>query len=447
MQNKELEAIMEASVDEIFVTDGQGFVIRVNSACEKYYRVSAAEIVGKHVEDLEKRGVFYPSATSHVIQQQQSVEIFQRTQKGRFLFVRTRPVFDEDGQLYRIVSFSRDITDVIQLNERIKELEGELEKYKKELDDLLELNGMIANSTKMKEVLRLVKKVSRVNSTVILRGETGVGKSMIARAIHDLSERRRHPFNYVNCAALPDSLIDAELFGFVPGSFTGASPQGRKGLIEEAQGGTFFLDEIDELSFQMQAKLLHVLQEKQIRPVGSSEHVDIDVRFITASNKHLEQLVREGKFREDLYYRLNVVSVVIPPLRERKEDIIPLVYHFLDHYNVQYDRSVRFSPLLLSALLDHPWKGNIREVSNVVERIVVTSDSDEVTLNDVKSLIKSDVATSHQGNSLKEIMEKVEREIVVETYAKHPSSYRLAEVLEISQSAAMRKIRKYVYHD
>ncbi|TMZ52973.1 sigma-54 factor interaction domain-containing protein, partial [Klebsiella pneumoniae] len=198
----------------------------------------------------------------------------------RYLLVRTRPLFDQDGQLYRIVSFSRDLTDVIQLNERIKELEGQLEQYKKELDDRVELNGIIANSQKMRDVLHLVNKVARVDSTVLLTGETGVGKTVIARAIHDLSERRGGPFNYVNCGSLPDSLIESELFGYEPGSFTGAAPHGRQGLIEKTQGGTFFLDEIDALSLSMQAKLLHVLQEKHVRPIGSSTYVKVDVRFV-----------------------------------------------------------------------------------------------------------------------------------------------------------------------
>lgn len=445
MQNKELEAILNASFDEIFVTDARGYVTRVNAACEKYYQIPAKDLVGKHVKELEKMGVFYPSATPHVMQSRQPVEMFQRTQKGRYLLVRTRPLFDQDGQLYRIVSFSRDLTDVIQLNERIKELEGQLEQYKKELDDRIELNGIIANSQKMRDVLHLVNKVARVGSTVLLTGETGVGKTVIARAIHDLSERRDGPFNYVNCGSLPDSLIESELFGYEPGSFTGAAPHGRQGLIEKTQGGTFFLDEIDALSLSMQAKLLHVLQEKHIRPIGSSAYVKVDVRFVAASNKKLEQLVEDGAFREDLYYRLNVVPIEIPPLRERKEDIIPLAYHFLDYFNRQYERNVQFSPQLLSAFLDYPWKGNVREVSNVVERLVVTADSDEVTYRDLPPFLKKPSAEGR--GTLKEMLEAAEKEIIVEAYAKYPSSYQLAEALGISQSSAMRKIRKYVQNE
>jgi len=440
--NEELEEIFNASFAEILVTDQNGVVLRVNSVCEQNYGLSAETMIGMHVKELEKQGIFYPSATLKVLENQKPLELLQETAFGRYLHVQTRPIMDQEGQLKRVVSYSRDLTELSQLKQKIEKMEDEIEMFKKELQEPAEIEGLITNSQSMKNVMILIEKVAKVTSTVLILGETGVGKSRIAKQIHNYSLRSDQIFNEINCAALPQQLIESELFGYEGGSFTGAFREGKKGLIELSNQGTLFLDEVGEIPLHIQGKLLQVLQEKKVRPVGGKEVLKIDVRIITATNKNLKDMVDKGEFRKDLYYRLNVIPVYLPPLRERQEDIFPLVYHFLDYFNRLFSREVRLSPKVLDAFLAYTWEGNIRELENIVERLVVTSD-DIVTLKDLPLLIKKQ-KIDQNGKTLPGILEDFERSIIEEVYEKHHSSYKVAEELGISQSAATRKIKKYI---
>ncbi|MED3647821.1 sigma-54-dependent Fis family transcriptional regulator [Halalkalibacterium halodurans] len=440
--NAELEDIFEASFDEIFVTDADGIVVKVNSRCEENYRLSADEMVGKHVKDLEKVGVFYPSATLEVIETYRPLELLQQTRSGRYLHVRSRPIFDRDGQLTRVVSYSRDLTELTYLKRKIEEMEGQLASYKRELGDPVTLEGIVSKSEQMTRLMELIHRVAKVDSTVLVLGETGVGKSKIVKLIHELSDRENQRFYEINCAAIPEQLIESELFGYEAGAFTGASRHGKKGLFELANGGTLFLDEIAEMPLHLQGKLLQVLQEKSFRPIGGQAMQLVDVRVIAATNQELEQMVEQGQFRRDLFYRLQVIPVHIAPLRERKEDILPLVYYFLDHYNNRYGRDVKLSPKALDALYSYHWPGNVRELENLMERLVVTSDQ-MVVAEDLPFHTESMPATI-EGRSLKELLEETERAIIRDGYASHQSSYKLAEALKISQSSAIRKIKKYI---
>ncbi|WP_110926650.1 sigma-54 interaction domain-containing protein [Bacillus massiliglaciei] len=439
---EELLDIFESSFDEIILTDAEGIVLLVNSACERNYGMPSGHLVGKHVKDLERMGIFYPSATLQVIEKKTPIELFQTTNAGRTLHVRTQPVFNKAGELKSVISYSRDLTELSRLRNKIEEMEDQLASYKKEFHEPVEVEGLISKSEKMEHVLSTIRKVAKVDTTVLLLGETGVGKSKIVRAIHALSHRKEQVLNEINCAALPDQLIESELFGYEAGAFTGASRTGRKGLIELSNHGTLFLDEVGELSLQAQSKLLHVLQEKQIRPLGGKKPISLNLRIIAATNKNLEQMVEEGTFRRDLYYRLNVVPIFIPPLRERKEDIAPLVYHFLDHFNKTYGRNVRFSPKVLQSFIDFEWKGNIRELGNMVERLVVTNE---------RSVMESELPSEMQhgslgkeGRTLPEVLEEVEKSMIRKAYDQYGSSYKAAEALGISQSSAIRKIKKYL---
>ncbi|TES47450.1 sigma-54-dependent transcriptional regulator [Halalkalibacterium halodurans] len=440
--NAELEDIFEASFDEIFVTDADGIVVKVNSRCEENYRLSADEMVGKHVKDLEKVGVFYPSATLEVIETYRPLELLQQTRSGRYLHVRSRPIFDRDGQLTRVVSYSRDLTELTYLKRKIEEMEGQLASYKRELGDPVTLEGIVSKSEQMTRLMELIHRVAKVDSTVLVLGETGVGKSKIVKLIHELSDRENQRFYEINCAAIPEQLIESELFGYEAGAFTGASRHGKKGLFELANGGTLFLDEIAEMPLHLQGKLLQVLQEKSFRPIGGQAMQLVDVRVIAATNQELEQMVEQGQFRRDLFYRLQVIPVHIAPLRERKEDILPLVYYFLDHYNNRYGRDVKLSPKGLDALYSYHWPGNVRELENLMERLVVTSDQ-MVVAEDLPFHTES-MPAKIEGRSLKELLEETERAIIRDRYASHQSSYKLAEALKISQSSAIRKIKKYI---
>ncbi|HDX9534705.1 TPA: sigma 54-interacting transcriptional regulator [Bacillus thuringiensis] len=438
----DLKDVFEYAFDEIFVTDEQGIVVRVNSTCERHYQLAAEELVGKHVKELQKNGIFYPSATLEVIEKKRPIELVQTTKSGEYLHVRTRPVFDDEGNLRRVISYSRDLTELYQLRQKVEEMDNQLKTYKKELRETYEHEGLIFKSLAMQKIVDTIKKVSVVDSTVLVLGETGVGKSRLVRHLHEVSHRKHESFYEINCAALPTNLIESELFGYSGGSFTGANREGKKGLLESAHKGTLFLDEIGEMPIEIQAKLLQVLQEKTFRPIGGRELKKVDVRIVAATNRDLSKMVKQGTFRKDLYYRLNVIPIAIPPLRERTEDILPLIYHYLQHFNKKYGRDVKLAPSTLQMFVGYPWEGNNREIENVIERIVITVD-DVVTVEDLP-LSMQEAAVEQSGRSLYKMLEEVERNIILKAYKTYGSSYKVAEFLQISQSAATRKIKKFI---
>ncbi|MBG9713017.1 sigma-54 interaction domain-containing protein [Bacillus cereus] len=438
----DLKDVFEYAFDEIFVTDEQGIVVRVNSTCERHYQLAAEELVGKHVKELQKDGIFYPSATLEVIEKKRPIELVQTTKSGEYLHVRTRPVFDDEGNLRRVISYSRDLTELYQLRQKVEEMDNQLKTYKKELRETYEHEGLIFKSLAMQKIVDTIKKVSVVDSTVLVLGETGVGKSRLVRHLHEVSHRKNESFYEINCAALPTNLIESELFGYSGGSFTGANREGKKGLLESAHKGTLFLDEIGEMPIEIQAKLLQVLQEKTFRPIGGRELKKVDVRIVAATNRDLSEMVKQGTFRKDLYYRLNVIPIAIPPLRERTEDILPLIYHYLQHFNKKYGRDVKLAPGTLQMFVGYAWEGNNREIENVIERIVITVD-DVVTVEDLP-LSMQEAAVEQSGQSLYKMLEEVERNIILKAYKTYGSSYKVAEFLQISQSAATRKIKKFI---
>ncbi|MDM5373594.1 sigma 54-interacting transcriptional regulator [Bacillus bombysepticus] len=438
----DLKDVFEYAFDEIFVTDEQGIVVRVNSTCERHYQLAAEELVGKHVKELQKDGIFYPSATLEVIEKKRPIELVQTTKSGEYLHVRTRPVFDDEGNLRRVISYSRDLTELYQLRQKVEEMDNQLKTYKKELRETYEHEGLIFKSLAMQKIVDTIKKVSVVDSTVLVLGETGVGKSRLVRHLHEVSHRKHESFYEINCAALPTNLIESELFGYSGGAFTGANREGKKGLLESAHKGTLFLDEIGEMPLEIQAKLLQVLQEKTFRPIGGRELKKVDVRIVAATNRDLSMMVKQGTFRKDLYYRLNVIPIAIPPLRERTEDILPLIYHYLQHFNKKYGRDVKLAPSTLQMFVGYPWEGNNREIENVIERIVITVD-DVVTVEDLP-LSMQEAAVEQSGQSLYKMLEEVERNIILKAYKTYGSSYKVAEFLQISQSAATRKIKKFI---
>ncbi len=277
-----------------------------------------------------------------------------------------------------------------EVEEEKRNLESEKKALQMELRRIygeMKIEGVVGRSRQILEILDVIHRVAPTGATVLLRGESGVGKEVFARAIHFLSPRAEGPFVTVNCAAIPESLLEAELFGYERGAFTGAT-QRKKGKFELAEGGTLFLDEIGDMTPSLQTKLLRVLQEKEIERLGGSRPIKVDVRVIAATNRNLEEMMREGKFREDLYYRLNVVPIFIPPLRERREDIPVLVYHFLDLFREQYAKEVRIAPEVMDAFMEYPWPGNVRELRNVVERMVILDTDGILTGEDLPAELR-----------------------------------------------------------
>ncbi|GIN96604.1 hypothetical protein J6TS1_24740 [Siminovitchia terrae] len=321
---------------------------------------------------------------------------------------------------------------------------------KTSLDDK---SDIMMESNKMKQIFSIINKIAQVNSTVLILGESGVGKTMLAKQIHNSSPRVDHPFIAVNCASLPENLIESELFGYNHGTFTGGQKGGKRGLFEAANKGTIFLDEIAELPFSIQSKMLEILQSSTFRRVGGTENINVDIRIIAATNKNLKQMVEENKFRQDLYYRLNVVPINIPPLRERKDDIPSLVTFFLNKYNEKYSQDVRLNSKLESQLIEYDWPGNIRELENVIERIVVTNTEQIAELLDTPIQEKNNelrVQSKEEGNILTEGLiplkmakKRLEKQLILRAYQMYGSTYQAAKALKVDQSTISKKLKEY----
>mgnify|MGYP001058603165 CR=1 FL=1 len=440
-----LRTIIQHSFEEIFVTDNQGNVLEVSPTCAELYGIEKTELLGKNVFVLEQEGILRPSVTARVLKSKNRETVVQETKTGRKVVASAFPVLDEEGNLIGTISFSRDITELEQLKKRNEEVAKTIRQYQKEIEELKnrQQKGLFLPDGKMKKVHDLVSKVADLDVTLLLEGESGVGKNHLARAIHQISARRDEPFVEVNCGAIPESLIESELFGYEEGSFTGAKKGGKPGYFESAGRGTLFLDEIAELPYHLQVKLLSVLQNQTITRVGGNASIRLHCRIIFATNQNLEQLVRERKFREDLYYRINVIKIVIPPLRERRNEIVPLIYEITEEFNAKYRMNKQFTPSFVAWMTQQEWPGNVRELRNFIEKMMITSNG---SLIDLDQDWLEDWYEPNRGDeiSFEQYMEAVEREFINRMYQKYPSSVLLAKKLGISQSTANRKINKYV---
>jgi PAS domain S-box-containing protein len=449
----DLKAIMDSAEDLMCISDGSGAKLRISPSAEKLYGTAAQELVGKNVRDLERNGIYFPSATRLAIEKKARVTVTQVTKSDRKLMVTANPIINGAGEIVRVVSISKDITDLHQLEQELENTKEMMEKYEKELSELRKVNlddyEIIGNSKAMQGLLQLATKVAAVDSTVLILGESGVGKELVAKLIHGESKRRDGPFIKINCGAIPETLLESELFGYDKGAFTGANREGKPGLMELAHKGTLFLDEIAELPLNLQVKLLRVLQEQEIVRVGGVKPIKVDIRIITATNRDIEQMVEEGTFRRDLYYRLNVVPIPVPPLRERREDIPALVHHFLQRFSQKYSRSRQITTEAMELLFNYSWPGNVRELENIIERIVVTSDSSQITVDDLPAELqhgdrKTKKVVVNGIIPLKMATEAVEEQLIRRAMERYKSTYKAARALGINQSTVVRKVQKYL---
>lgn len=308
--------------------------------------------------------------------------------------------------------------------------------------------GLVGTSREIRRVRDLIFRLQHTDASVLIMAETGCGKELIAQEVQRYSGRWDKPYIKVNCSAFPESLFESELFGYEPGAFTGASKQGKKGLFESADGGTLFLDEVGELPIYLQAKLLRVLQEQEITRVGGTGPIRIDVRVIAATNQDLPRLVDEGKFRKDLYFRLNVLPIFLSPLRERKEDIPVLANHFLEKYSAKYAQGKDFTSSGLEALCAYDWPGNVRELENIVERLVVWGTSEHLGREDVLMVTRYDRKSplrwyEPERTPLKELLAVVEEDAITRAMQRCGSTRKAAAELGITQSALMRRLKEY----
>ncbi|OPY92439.1 MAG: Transcriptional regulatory protein ZraR [Syntrophaceae bacterium PtaU1.Bin231] len=448
--NKELEAIIDSSYDGIWVMDGEGVILRINKAGERISGSPARVFVGRNIRELVERGLIDQSAALLVMEKKERVTINQTvlTATGEaVLLVTANPVFDEEGRLVRIVTNTRDISELIRLRDQLAREKEVSRRYMTELVHLRTLqngdSGLIFRSAAMQRIAELSSRIADVDSTVLITGESGTGKEIIARLIHRLGRGDKKPFITISCGAIPEQLLESELFGYEGGSFTGARREGKPGMFELAHTGTLFLDEIGELPLRLQVKLLTSLQRKEICRVGGTKPIAVDVRIIAATNKDLGSMLKDRTFREDLYYRLMVVPIDVPPLRQRKEDIPPLVHHFLAEFNKHFGFEKTISPPVMDRLVNYDWPGNVRELKNVVERMMVMSRGGEVPPDDLPEFVNLKRPLPKAGARLNDALAETEMVLLAETYKEHRSWRKVADVLGIDRSTVYRKVSKY----
>lgn len=436
--------IFHNSFDGIFVADGDGKTIMVNPGCERNYGFSAKDVIGKHVSELQEIGHFKPAISARIIETGQRITAIQKTGNGKTVLVTGIPLFDDIGKVRKVIINSRDTTEMTQLQEELAKAEERLKKFESEVSQLRvdkhAFPGIILRSNVMQQIATLALRVATVNTTVLITGESGVGKEVMARMIHAESSRKDSPFVKINCGAIPRELLESELFGYEAGAFTGAQKQGKLGIVEVAHQGTLFLDEIGEVPLDLQVKLLQVLQDKVLTRLGGTKSIAVDVRIIAATNRDLHAMVAARQFREDLYYRLNVVPILIPPLRERKEDVLIMIQQFLKEVNSQYGLAKRFSEQALAVLLDYDWPGNVRELRNMIERLVVTLPDDLIRSDTLPAPLFRAGGNGDDADDLKGRVARFERELVVNAVARYGSTREAAKHLKISQSSVVRRL-------
>ena len=450
--NKELDGIIESVSDGLYITDGVGNTLRINSAYEEITGIEAEEVLGEHMKDLVDEGVYSQSVTLLVLEEEEPVTIMHEIKTGKEVLITGTPVFDESGEIVRVVTTVRDLEELNQLKEELEETKKMSQRYYSELEKLreqqLDIENVVVKSEKIEKVFNVALQVAKADSTVLIIGESGVGKEIVAKTIHKSSSRRNNSLIKLNCGAIPDNLIEAELFGYEEGAFTGAKAEGKPGMFELADDGTLFLDEIGELPMNLQVKLLRALQEGEIMRVGGTESFEVNPRIIAATNRNLKQMMEEGEFREDLYYRLNVVPIYVPPLRERKEDIAPLIYNFFQKFNQEYGTNRKISLPAINVLEEYSWPGNVRELENLIERFVVMASQDKIEVGCLPNKIKKTKTDDLEIEvpdiiPLKQAVTEVEKDIIKKALDKYGSTHKAAEVLGVSQPTVVRKKQKY----
>lgn len=434
---RELELVLESLFDGIYVADHRGTGVFVNGAYERITGVSRDKLLGKTMKQVVEEGIVSDSATLKVLEWGKPATIRQRVETGKELLVTGNPVFSLEGKLIWIVTNVRDISELSALHAELQLNMAELSKLQEDSANIISVSPC------MKELIKESKRVATTDSTVLLLGESGVGKEVFAHLIHKNSLRAKRPFVKINCTAIPSGFLESELFGYESGSFTGARKDGKPGLFEVADGGTVFLDEIGDMPLELQAKLLRVLQDYEFYRIGGTKPRKVNVRVISATHQDLPQKIKEKTFRADLYYRLNVVPINIPPLRERKEDIPVLTYHFLSKFNIQHQRNVGIDPGVIEVFQDCRWEGNVRELINLIERLVITVKDSFIRVSDLPAAMLQAKDISRKPIGLKRFLEEAEKKFLENALREHRSMRRAAREIGIDQSTFVRKAQKY----
>ena len=440
----------------IWITDSKGKVIMVNEESLKTGGLKREDVIGKTTEELLEMGyILDDSSVLKAILSGKEESIVQRTGEGSMLVATSVPVFHE-GELDIIICTEMDITDVIKLKALLDKQKSNAQKYKSEIMRIknqlnTDSDEIVSYNLEMIRIKEMAIKIGAMDATVVITGESGTGKEVVANLIQKNSKRADKAFIKVNCAAIPETLFESEFFGYEKGTFTGANVNGKMGIFEMANGGTLFLDEIGELPLAMQSKVLRVLQEKEVRRIGGEENKPVDVRIIAATNRNLKKEMEKGNFRSDLYYRLFVVPINIPPLRQRKEDIAPLTNYFLNKFNAMYEVKKEISSEAIKAMEKYNWYGNVRELRNIIERLVVSGAGNTISAFQVEMCLKEDnfnnaePVKNGENATLDELIENYEKQIIIQAVEECGTLTAAAQKLNVNKSTISRKLKKYGY--
>ena len=447
----DFQEVCQNLYDGIHITDGEGRILFINDAYTRTTGIRPEQVLGRRVSEIE--GLLYKgSVTEQVLRTRKRVNaVATILEIGKEVLVTGTPVFGKDGAVKLVVTNTRDFPELKRLEHQLHALTEEQRRANQELAFLRRQQAggkeLIYRSEAMESVMELVRTVAQTDVTVLITGESGTGKELIANELYQGSARRDKPFIKVNCAAIPAELLESELFGYAEGAFTGARRSGKAGMFELADTGVILLDEIGDMPLPLQTKLLRVLQQRELIRVGGSHPVKLDLRVIAATNKDLREEVRQGRFREDLYYRLNVVPIELKPLRERRADIPVLAEQFCRNFCKKYGREMRVTPDGLQLLSEYPWPGNIRELENLIERIVVTNTGDgTISRRHVQAALSSNGTfhgTASVPGTLKQQVAAYEKEIVLQAVEREGSIRRAARALGVDHSTLVKKFRQY----
>ncbi|MFF2496702.1 sigma-54 interaction domain-containing protein [Peribacillus sp. NPDC058075] len=445
--NSDLQTVYSSSQEQILVIDESGKIIRVAGMfLHDFWKVDNPEnIIGKHISEFAEKNIFQPNVFELCKKQKKKVTSIQDSMGRSRVWSVATPVYHE-GILEKVVVLSRDITHE---NSSILDQSEVGSQTQHDYDDLKNNEKQLVYRSKIIERLMVeIKRVAQFNSTILLEGESGVGKEVFVQQIHSASPRSNQHLVRINCGAIPENLIESELFGYEKGAFTGADKNGKAGLFEIANNGTLFLDEIGDLPLNMQVKLLRVFQEREVTRIGGTQPKPVNVRIITATNKDLRELVNQGEFREDLYYRLYVIPFSIPPLRERKEDIFPLAIYFLEQFKKMYDINKNFTPEAIEVLETYSWPGNVRELQNIVERLTLLGDGEWIKREHALKFLYGEVQKKKtqlmvlELMPLKEAVEELETQLIQRGMQKYGTADKLSKVLGVSPATISRRMKK-----
>lgn len=445
-----IRTLIEVSPDAITIVNASGEVVYWSKQAEVIYGIQSKKIKGKNISEFFEKE---DTKLFEILETKEPVfSVYHQPRPDKHVLISSSPIFDKNGKLIGAISIDQDITSIVRLNEKLTLTTTQLQKLRQQYNvqgKIGPLSDIKGNSSAIRKTKEMALKVAKTDATVLVQGESGVGKELFSQGIHEASLRKYQPFIPVNCGAIPEALFESEFFGYEKGSFTGASKEGKPGKVEMANGGTLFLDEIGMLPLDMQVKLLRVLQESEVYRIGGNKPINIDIRVISATNSDLKSMVEQGLFREDLYYRLNVVTLNIPPLRERTEDISILVRSFIKEFAAKYDKTKpSLSECAMATFMNYHWPGNIRELKNIVERMMIFTDKEIISAEDLIHIFlpdaKNERPKDEKRKKLSHQMAQLEKEKIELALKKtYGNKSAAARKLGISRVTLYKKIKDY----